>query len=295
MTTRTQPRVSRYVRVAQLAYALTAKVLPRHWHKKSPQTYTVPQLAACVLLMSYLGRSYRDLEEWLLASDRVCQALELTSVPDHTTLYRAFRRLRLGDLDRLRQTFLDQAKVTEEVVAVDTTGLRTTQASAYFEDRRGRPRREFVKPGYAVGTESQYILAWNCGVGPGSDLPFWPGLRRAARRYAARTAEGKVAWTLLGDKGFYHGRLQRNEIVPPLRKGHWQTRPRYHELEERVAAARLAGVFGQRWKCETVNSVIKRKMGDTIRARKPTHQRRESALKALAYNLHVCSPIHLCN
>jgi hypothetical protein len=245
--------------------------------------------------MIYLGKSYRDMEEWLLASDKVCQALELTVVPDHTTLYRTMRRLRMKHLDHLRQTFLDQAQVAEEVVAVDTTGLRTTQASAHFEDRRGRPRREFIKPGYAVGTQSQYILAWRYGVGPGSDLPVWPGLRREARRYAARTDAGRPDWSLLGDKGFYHGQLRPNEIVPPLRKGQWQTRPQYWDLEERVAAARLAGVFGQRWKCETVNSVIKRKFGDTIRARKSSHQRRESALKAMAYNLHVCWPADLCN
>jgi hypothetical protein len=53
-----------------------------------------------------------------------------------------------------------------------------------------------------------------------------------------------------------------------------------------VAAARLDGLFGQRWKTETVNSVIKRKFGDTIRSRKTQLQNREPIVKGLVYNIH---------
>ena len=193
MTHKTRSKTSRYVRVAALAYELTQAVLPRYWHKKSPQTFTVPQVAACVLLLFYLNKSYRDMEEWLLASDQVRQALDLTVVPDHTTLYRTYRRLRMKHLDQLRQTFLDQAGVQESIIAVDTSGFRPTQASPHFEDRRGRPYRQFIKPAYAVGTDSQYILAWRHGLGPGSDLPFLTGLRRDASSYGARSVTGQPA------------------------------------------------------------------------------------------------------
>jgi hypothetical protein len=50
--------------------------------------------------------------------------------------------------------------------------------------------------------------------------------------------------------------------------------------------ARLEGLLGQRWKVETVNSVLKRKSGDTIRSRKPRLQPRELAVKVFTYNLH---------
>ena len=32
----------------------------------------------------YMKLSYRDMEEWLLASDQVCQTLELPTLPDHS-------------------------------------------------------------------------------------------------------------------------------------------------------------------------------------------------------------------
>jgi hypothetical protein len=53
-----------------------------------------------------------------------------------------------------------------------------------------------------------------------------------------------------------------------------------------VARARLDGLFGQGWKAETVNSVIKRKFGDTIRSCKLRPQWRELIIKAMIYNTH---------
>lgn len=54
-----------------------------------------------------------------------------------------------------------------------------------------------------------------------------------------------------------------------------------------AAQARLDGVYGQRWKVETVNSVIKRRFGSAIRSRKLRLQKREAVIKALVYNIHV--------
>ncbi len=74
-------RESRYVRMTRLAYALTLKTLPQYSHPKSPHHFTLPPLAACVLLLFYLNLSYHDLEEWLLATDAVIVVLSLPRIP----------------------------------------------------------------------------------------------------------------------------------------------------------------------------------------------------------------------
>jgi hypothetical protein len=56
---------------------------------------------------------------------------------------------------------------------------------------------------------------------------------------------------------------------------------------ELVAQARLDGLYGQRWKCETVHSVIKRKFGDTVRSRTTRLHFREVFVKGLIYNFYV--------
>jgi hypothetical protein len=81
-------RESKYVKVARIAYRLSKRVVARYSHIKSPHRFTQHQLVACVLLMFYVRKSYRDMEEWLLASAAVCAELELQEIPDHSTLNR---------------------------------------------------------------------------------------------------------------------------------------------------------------------------------------------------------------
>ncbi len=160
-------RESRYVKVARIAYHLTQEVLPRYSHPKSPHHFTLPQLAACVLLMYYLDLSYRDMEEWLLASDQICQVLELPRVPDHTTLQRTYKKLHMLDFEKMKNQLLNENGVNEDSVAADSTGFSPGQASLYYQTRTGRLYQRWVKGVYAVGTASQFILAWRSGWGPG--------------------------------------------------------------------------------------------------------------------------------
>jgi len=284
---RQRRRESRYVRVARIAYAIAQETLPTYSHPKSPHIYTLPQLAACVLLGFYLNISYRDLEEWLWATDRVLQVLKLKQVPDHTTLYRAYRRLRMEDWERMRRALLAKLGVEgeEEGIAADSTGFRLTQASAYYQSRTGRTYREWIKGVYAVGTQTQLILAWRTGKGPGSDAPYLPGLKREIRRYGRREGRER-AWLLLADSGFDGAAVEEGDLIPPIRRGGNLLAPKRRARAELVDQARLDGIYGQRWKSETVQSVIKRKFGDTIRSRKRFLQRREAAVKGLVYDLH---------
>ncbi len=68
-------RESRFVCIAKLAYPIAQPTLPTYSHTKSRHNYTFPQRVACVMLKIYLNGTYRHLEEWLLATDQVRQAL----------------------------------------------------------------------------------------------------------------------------------------------------------------------------------------------------------------------------
>ncbi len=278
-------RESRYVKVARIAYHLTQQVLPRYSHPKSPHHFTLPQLAACVLLMFYLDLSYRDMEEWLLASDQVCQELGLSRIPDHTTLQRTFRKLRMLDFEKMKNRLLDENEVDEEGIASDSTGFSPGQASLYYQTRTGRLYQRWAKGAYAVGIVSQFILSWRSGWGPGSDVAYLPGLRRDARRYGHYQGKRK-AWVMLADSGFDGQTVRDDDLIPPVRRGGNLLNPERRARADLVSQARLDGLFGQRWKTETVNSVIKRKFGDTIRSRKRSLQRREPIVKGLVYNIH---------
>jgi IS5 family transposase len=275
-------KTSRYVTFAKIAYGLAQRNYPMYRRGKSKKTFSQPQLVACVLLMMYLNQSYRDFEEWLYASDQVCAALELKRVPDHSTLNRAFHRLTETRMRRLLDTLLKQLKVKEEVVAGDSTGYTLSQASAYYRTRSGQRFRGWIKGSYAVGTQSQLILAaYSSRRNSPNDAHMLQPLRNGAKPYVR-----KRHWLFLADAGFDCQAVTARDIIPPIRRGGRLVAPERKARADLVAQARLDGLFGQRWKTETVHSVIKRKFGDQIRSTLKSRQNREPIIKAVVYNIH---------
>ena len=161
------------------------------------------------------------------------------------------------DWHKLKEYLLNQFDVDEEAIAVDSTGFTPSLASAYFQSRTGKTIGEYVKSGYAVATQSQLVLGWRIASTHNCDVTFLPNLRRQASRYGRHTLAQR-AWVLLGDKGFDGNTVQPGDLIPPIRRGGNLSAPDRRARADMVAAARLDGLYGQRWKCETVNSVIKR-------------------------------------
>jgi len=102
----------------------------------------------------------------------VRQALQLTRVPDPTTLYRTFAKLSRAQWQPLNDARLQHLQVNEMTVAVDTPGFRNDTASAYYQSRCGRKRRSWHKGGFVGGTASPLMVGMRVGRGPGSDAPW---------------------------------------------------------------------------------------------------------------------------
>jgi hypothetical protein len=278
-------RESVFVIFARLAHELAKKEFTPYSHPKSPKKFTQPQLVACILLMHRMRLSYRDMEEWLLASDAVVNELGLKEVPTYSTLARATARLlTLERIDRMNTQLLRDLEIEEEAVAIDATGFQMTQASGYYVNRLGWKVSLYWKGFYGVGLSSLFILGRSQSFGPGHDGSKLETMRRNVRPFMRRRR-----WVLLADGGFDVRTVRPDDLIPPRRTGrtHSITAPERRARADLVSAARLDGLFGQRWKVETVISVIKRKFGSAIRSRKYSLQRREPAIKMLVYNIHL--------
>lgn len=79
---------SKCVCFARLAYAVAQASVPRYAYPKSPQRFIQSQIVVYPLLTQYLNLNYRNIEEWLLASAEVRKVLEVSEVPDHSTISR---------------------------------------------------------------------------------------------------------------------------------------------------------------------------------------------------------------
>jgi len=80
--------------------------------------------------MFYLDLSYRDMEEWLLAGDQVRQVLELPRVPDHTTLQRTYKKLRMQDLEKMKKRLLTVPVFRPDRPACTTSPARGASTGA---------------------------------------------------------------------------------------------------------------------------------------------------------------------
>ena len=76
-------------------------------------------------------------------------------------------------------------------------------------------------------------------------------------------------------------------VIPPIRRG--GSIKGWKRIVEYVVylVAKWIGIYGKRWICETMNSVIKRKFGDSIREKKERNKKTTASLMAIVYNIHV--------
>jgi len=129
--------------------------------------------------------------------------------------------------------------------------------------------------------------------GAGSDAPSFEGLLYDAWRRAP-------VKTVVADAGFDSeanhriARLDMNvrSIIPPLigrqSKSGSPPRGRYRRLmHHRFARHADRRLYVQRWQSETVNSMTKRNLGSSLRARTSERREREMLLRAITHNVMI--------
>ena len=151
--------------------------------------------------------------------------------------------------------------------------------------------RRFPKVGLLADCRTHLILSAGPGRGPGPDhLHFKQALREACER--------RPIDTLLADAGYdaewvhLHARCEygicaiipptigRPTEKPPSTRYRRQMRAYFRRPPERRR-------YGQRWQVETVMSMLKRRLGETLNARSHHRQNRALLLKVITHNLMI--------
>jgi hypothetical protein len=282
-----KPRRNELLDVARLALVVARRELNDYACPKSKHTFTQPQLLACLVLRAYKKLTYRGTVELLDASDALRATLGLTHAPAHTTLKEFERRVVTPALlDRLVGAVLallvEQGLVVREV-AVDSTGVETSGASAHFRTRAKRQRKGYVKLSMCVACTSILLVSLAVSMGPSNDLG--DGAREVLWRAAPRCRPDRVVADGGYDAEWFHtwcrGAWDATSHVPPVpraRDGTVKGGP------DRVrCAAHTPLNYGRRWHVESFISGMKRTCGSTLAARGEAALFNEAGLKALAY------------
>lgn len=303
------------------AYQVGQLIWPDYSSSSSRQDFTQPQLFACLAVREMLRLSYRRAEAFLKDVPDWLARIDLQEAPDHNTLWRAFSRLLKPAKIRRALDLLAEADrgihrdLRAKPLSVDSTCYEDHHRSDHYRRvcdkwRREKNKKTAKRPGswgqtvnaarrrklrampkltLAVAAASHRILAAKAVLGGGSDTPdLLPMLAQALRR-------GKVK-TVVADAGYDSednhrvARLQwKVRSIIPARIGRPTTKPpaeKYRRLmKQRFDRKADAKVYGQRAQSETVNGMMKRNLGDSLRSRTPERRKQEMLLKSLVHNL----------
>jgi hypothetical protein len=296
VTTSKSPR-----RVLQTAYDTACQALPAHRHKFSPKKFTQPQLMACLVLKEFARLDYRGLAEHLADHPDLGRLIGLKAVPHFTTFQKAAARLfRAAPARAMFDAVLDRAlrdKVRKKRVplaAVDGTGMESRHVSRYYVRRRSRTGSvtqettysKYPKVVLVTDCRTHLVLAAVPGRGPASDLVLF---KAALKQAVGRARIG----TLLADADFdgewVHEHVRSygiRSLIPPER-GRPSDKPPAGKWRRRMKWRFDKKKYGQRWQTETVNSMIKRRLGSALRARSYWSQCREIILRVVTHNVMI--------
>lgn len=105
------------------AYAFALDAFPAYSCRFSKKRFTLPQMAACLLLKEFFELDFRLLRRLLKEDRTACGLLGLEEVPDCATLCRCLRRIPAGGRAALKE------KMTNFLVGAHAGMLRYTPSS----------------------------------------------------------------------------------------------------------------------------------------------------------------------
>jgi len=289
--------------VACWAYVIAQKSLPVYSCEKSPHKYTQHQLFALLVLKQYFQEDYRGLVGVITDFSDIRKVLELSIVPHYTTLQKAAKRLldskkiqRLLKTTILAAQNVDLVQKRSILSAIDSTGMEAGHTSRYFVKRKQRGEkdlyqtttyRRFPKLALVCDCLSHIITGLLSSKGPSVDvIHFKDLLSQAQNNIPIDVIIADAGYDSESNHEYARDNLGVHSIINPKcgRPTHKLPAGKYRrEMVEHFEKES----YGQRWQVETVNSMLKRNLSESLLSKTHWSQCREMALKVLTHNISI--------
>jgi hypothetical protein len=285
--------------VLRTAYQIGHRSLKPYSHRFSPKKFTQYQLFAILVLKAFLKTDYRGVVQHLCDCGELRATIELTKVPHFTTLQKASRRLLATTpvrdlLDETSRRYMGR-RLRVRTAAIDSTGLECSSASAYFVRRRKKvgeawktvTYHRYPKLGVVCDVESHFIFAYEARRGPKPDITeFRSTVEQALQRIRMTMILADAGYDSEMNHAFARDKHNIRSVIPP-KHGRPTTKPATGRYRRQMQVRFNCGAYRQRSQVETVMSMLKRRQGAHVRARKFHSQCRDLRLMVLTHNIMI--------
>jgi Transposase DDE domain len=284
----TKRLASRNIRFIRAAFSIvkTIRITP-YSCKYSKKIYTQYQLLVLILFKDYRNQHYREFIEDVGDMKSIQEELDLSVVPHFTTLQKFFCRIKTLYLRYAFRKTLNLFYCNDDpipVTAIDSSGFTSGYSSHYYSARTGKIRKHFLKTSISVDTEIQVITGFIASKSRVHDT-------RHAHRLLRQCHKIRQSECYVMDRGYDSEALHRQiredlhaDSIIPIRS--WKNEVVGGAYRKEMATMFDEARYRRRQLVENKFSVLKRKFGGDLKARKFIVQMKEIANKMIVCNIH---------
>jgi transposase len=263
--------------------------LPEPWAKASkgrPPHEPKIVVIMCILKI-LLCKTYDAIDE--LADDpRLKCILGKEKLPGHSVVHRGMLKLSMEYIRLINKEIIKAFQLEMMEIIVDSTGLRLINSSSWYDIRIGREnkRKDNIKLHVLCCANTGLIIDFRITDWKRHDSPVFRQLIRDLRRIEKAIGDSaylsiKNCRLVVEKEGLPYFYLKSNSTARARHPKAWKQMVRsFFENREQWLS-----VYNIRSFVEAVFSSLKRCFGSTIRAVKKRMQKKELALKIVAYNI----------
>jgi transposase len=264
--------------------------LPPPWKPKAlgRRPHNPRTVAICCMLRIALRHTYESIEAYLRNDQHLKRLMRVERLPGHSVIHRGMDQLTMPYIRRVIRSLVCRLRRAGMNVATDATGFSVTNRSMWFDIRvrRNSSRRECIKLHIAVDVDTGVIHSFTITGATDNDAPQFPRLVGDLPSLGNVMADAAYSsynnLRLVTEKGGEpYIRFRKYATGSKKTPRPWRNSFRKYKADPDAWMV----TYHRRSIVEAVFSSIKRTWGSTIRSRKRWNQRRELALKVLAYDV----------
>jgi len=290
-----EDRLANIIKV--VAVVLDGLGVPKYSSEHSNRLYSVHAKIGLLVIKQHQKKTFRSLCDLLASAPRVLKAAGMKFIPDHSTLVKFSALLDKGLLDSVLSFIASLLCDDGILMAMDATGSSCSSASSHYVKRMremGCQTMEvsnYTKATIAADTATLAVIACETSLSNVHDVKHVPAIMEkvVSGGFGVRCVVAYKGYDSENVHEQIRKRLSAESVIPvrdPAKRsiGRVEPTPKGKNRKKMVSLF-PSDDYNRRPLVETVNSMIKRKMGDIVYGHSDESRHREVMFKCISHNM----------